>query len=319
MAHVAPPNPDLPVDDSPEQEYKQPIMPLIVMASALMGVGFYFAVAHSEAKTKYDAKPFEMAPFTHTITSPLQPKPLDKTIVLNWSSSSKATYRMQQQSVRTSKGSEVKPVRADIIFDVERGVAKDNKVPVSLSNARVQMRQGKDAKHVGADIAAQIQTVLNKGKARLSLDKHQSVTDYKWTSSSNPQLRPTLRLVANTQSMLYPRFKKGPLQPGDSWSYDLPWAGKKDDTLKTDAIIRFEHIYKGTTTKDVAIFETKITTSGTINAEANKATVQGSGKGALLINLKSNTVQSFGFTLNQTLVAGDITQKSTMSFETTAK
>lgn len=319
MAHVAPPNPDLPVDDSPEKEYKQPIMPLILMASALMGVGFYFAMAHSEANTKYDAKPFEMAPFTHTTPSPLQPKPLDKAIVLDWSSPSTATYRMQQQSRRLIKGKAGKPVRADILFDVERGAAKDKAIAVTLSNARVQMRQGQDAKHVGADIAAQIQTVLNKGKASLGLDQHQNVTSYDWTSSSNPQLRPTLRLVANAQSMLYPRLKKGPLQPGDTWSYDLPWAGKKDDTLKTNATIRFEHIYKGSTTKDVAIFETKVTTTGTINAEANKATVQGTGQGALWINLKTRTVQLFGFTLDQTLTSGDVTQKSTMSFETTAK
>lgn len=307
---IAPTEQQTPTDIDPgardEAARQQNLVPLFVLATAVMGVGFFFALRPGDAASKVGKADFK--PASLTLTPPLDVRTDVAPQVLTYRPEAKPshTYVLEQRSSRAQRA-----VTTQMSVTLDMAPKKEGGWDVALSGAALRV-QGPDGV-LGPGIGQQLQTVLDKSRAHLEMRPNGRMKSWRWTSRTNPQVRQTLRLVQDAVSLLTPRFEARAVAPGESWSYVVDLGGAKgakglslEGGLKVDVTLLGQ-----TTLKDrqvlVLSHKLSLTESGKFGDVGHEAS--GQGQGLVYFDPMLGHVVRHDLSLDVTLTASGQAQK----------
>lgn len=116
-----------------------------------------------------------------------------------------------------------------IEFDEQRELTGEGGEQEAVQFDRVYERAGvtidEDGEPVQNDIAAQIESLLEGTRAISTVDAIGKPGEFDWRSVTNPQVRQTLGILRHGTQLLTPRMRRGAVNPGETWRYEVPASG----------------------------------------------------------------------------------------------
>ncbi|QDG49841.1 hypothetical protein FIV42_03525 [Persicimonas caeni] len=224
---------NLSTDGGESKGKHQRLLPLFVIALALMGVGFYLAlepqddvdVAGGERPVLSDMRPLEIA--DEAVDAEVAPVEL----VLAPFESRPVELTLRQKSRREGAGDDTGVMQTVIELGLHEEVdaAEEGRfdqkgvlaIDRSYDRAQAEVTAG-DGQTIGTGITSQVEELLRGSVTRMFVTKHGEPVDFEWREVPNPQARRMLYLVRDAQTFLTPRFFNGDVNPGDTWSYKRP-------------------------------------------------------------------------------------------------
>ena len=191
--------------------------------------------------------------------------------------------------------------RIDVGFDERRRKRpKGEGVVVERTYRDVGVTIRENDKGVGPRITEQMESLLVGSREVGRYDPVGRPTSHEWRSVTNPQVRETLSTLHNATLLLMPRFRRGAVNPKDSWSYRLPADVVDDPNVESlDGEAAVESRYVGTVERDgrrLAVVERSIELSGSATIkleeepEPRNVEVTGEGSGRALFDIEGGGV-----------------------------
>lgn len=112
-----------------------------------------------------------------------------------------------------------------IELDEQREPAGEDGVQFDRIYERVGVTIDEDGEPVQNDIAAQIESLLEGTRAISTVDAIGKPGEFDWRSVTNPQVRQTLGILRHGTQLLTPRMRRGAVNPGETWRYEVPASG----------------------------------------------------------------------------------------------
>lgn len=174
---------------------------------------------------------------------------------------------------------------------------------------------GSAGQTVGAGVTSQVEELLRGSVTRLFVTSDGEPVDFEWREVPNPQARRMLFMVRDAQAFLTPRFFRGDVNPGDTWSYkrpmmvDEPKAGvRAEGEVTIDN--RFLGIIKDDGRRLAVVRQTLVMEAeGGLDAEQTTAAfaIEGKGAGLVLVAIDEGKTYAADITLERrlTVEAGD--------------
>ena len=75
-------------------------------------------------------------------------------------------------------------------------------------------------------IPEQLESLLSEGSGEMSWDETGEVTEFRWTMTTNAQMKPALKLIEDALRLGRPRFVNQRVNQQESWSTQIGWAGE---------------------------------------------------------------------------------------------
>lgn len=193
-------------------------------------------------------------------------------------------------------------------FDREAAVA----ITRHYEGAQAEVVAGED-KRVGPGITSQVEALIRGSITRTYLTPTGEPIDFEWREVPNPQARRMLYLMRDAHSFLTPRFFQGGVNPGESWSYEMPLSVEQPELgVSADGKVSIENTFEGMVVNDearLAVIRQKLAAeaSGELDSEEAEASfeVSGEGEGLVIFDVDAGRVRAADLQLSRTLdVAG---------------
>ncbi len=117
----------------------------------------------------------------------------------------------------------------DLEFDEQREPTGEGADEEGIQFEHVYERVGVTIEEGGEpvqnEIAAQIESLLEGTRAISTVDAIGKPGEFEWRSVTNPQVRQTLGILRHGTQLLTPRMRRGAVNPGETWQYELPASG----------------------------------------------------------------------------------------------
>ena len=296
---------------------RQALSPLFALATAMMGVGFW-------AATSLRAPGQELIPAPPALQELLSdlPTALDRggePVLLAWGPPSALSYQLVQRAARPGLGDQPSQVQTILQWTTTpqpRGDGPEGQTALTFSQVRAHLSDPSTQTPLAPEMAAQIEQVLHEARASMTRQPHGPITSYAWTSNTNPQLDPTLRVIEDAQRLLSPHMRRDQVRPGDVWSYDLPWAGQLNDNgVTATGGLKIDNTFSGWITEQgltLAVIKQRLTIDGKLALQGKEADITGDGDGIVYFEPSSGRLHKHVLRLAQRWQLGESTQQVTL-------
>ncbi len=325
---------DQPVEQGAARR-RQALWPLLVLAASLLVVGI---VAASRSPQMSEAPSATIAAPALSLELPgdLEREGPARALVYQWlpDVTQQRRYSLHQESVVTrepevSPGAPLEreaqaprsaPMKVTLVLDGALGAAPDSARALKLTRAQLAVHQQERA--LAPAVTSQLEQVLASATLLLQIEPHGRVTQSRWRGATNPQLRPSMRLVENAVVALLPRLQREPVNPGEAWTYALPWAGEpnaNDLVLRGQLSVR--SVFEGTVTREgrlLAIISQRLISQGQgqrPGADAIDYDVQGQGEGLVWFDIEAGQLMRYDLRVTQSVTFTRDAQRVTQRAE----
>lgn len=304
------------------------------MATALAAVGYYVALTEEP-----DADPVEDRGAVSGEVEPLSinPTQIDRdveAIDLGYAPAASSRYDlfMSQTTRRWDQAGEERKLETALELRVEEGLeersADDEReahLAVDRHYERVAAKiTGADGEASGDDIAAHVERLLADAETRTLIGFQGQPIDFQWREVANPHARRTLSLVRDVHDLLTPRYLAGAVNPGDTWSYEVPIAVEEPELgLSAEGSVEVQSHFlglleDGESTRAVMRQRFNMAVDGEANdgdEEPSEFRSEGAGQADILVDLEDGRAASADLTFERTLTVGQDDEPQVQSSE----
>lgn len=203
-------------EESTSRRSDQPLWPLGLLAVALASAGY--GLAHRAPAPSFEGAPsFAVDASTATVEGDAD---VDDAVRLVYAGEGKRRIGV---TFRVDDTTESPPLetRVDLGMVEQRTPRTDGGVELerTIEDVAVAVESGEES--IGSSIVGQVESLLLGTRETVAVDAIGRVDDFEWTTVTNPQVRQTLRMLKHARVLATPRFRRGAINVGESWSYEF--------------------------------------------------------------------------------------------------
>ncbi len=219
-----------------------------------------------------------------------------------------------EQSGPTGSPEIVTRIEAELA-ESRRAIEGEEAIEYERTYDRVGVAIDEDGEAVQADIAAQIESLLQGTRSVATRRATGAPGEFEWRSVTNPQVRQTLNILRHGGRLLTPRLRDGAVNPGEGWEYRLPASGLESRHVRAvDGEIAVEEEFVGIVeaendTLGVVDRSLELEADGEVEPEdapdAYGFELRGEGTGRVLFDVEAGAIVQSRLTMSRRLKLED--------------
>jgi hypothetical protein len=309
--------------DAGQVRTRQPLLPVFAIAFALMGAGFYLALAPDDSGEVDDARE---ADFGEWEPIDIDAAAIDRqaqavSLGLQEGQPREVDLFFHQTTRRQADDGTERVLRTNIMLGLSEEIdAADqerfDKSQVWAITRRYERASADITTHadtkISPAITSQVENLLRGSVTRTFAATNGEPLDFEWIEVPNPQARRTLYLVRDGHGFLSPRYFAGQVNAGDTWTYTQPIVVEEPTRgLVASGKVKIESRFVGLLGAEgdqIAVLEQTLdlASEGQFDEETNVAFgLEGAGEGVVLVDVDTGRVRAADITLERSLTVDD--------------
>ena len=220
------------------------IWPIFLLAGSLIAVGFTVVLSNraDEEQVPLVRQPSAVSSVEGMVVTPSAPSEGPQTATFSAQPvPQRWTMRMEMTQV-SRRGSQ--QMETALGWDIEWEKLKGEKHAFKLRDVKLGLSS--PGNPLRTAIPAQLEHLLSEGTGEMSWNAQGEVTGFKWTMTTNAQMKPALKLIGDALRLERTRFVTQRINQHESWSTQLGWAGTSSPMgASISGGVRVKNVWEG--------------------------------------------------------------------------